>query len=208
MAADEKRRGDRDSEFGEAVVAGSGERPEPGDIVIDPDTNIAPEPLVGDDASTPLEEEEPEGNIPPCPLWAMKARRHTQWHLLASSERHARLRLVLGGGNETLYVIDDGRHHATIGRRVASLPGVCEYCLIGRVSREQLAALQDGLSPLRSAFDQAAELTLCGVAEEEDVASSNIFDVARYNSADEIPIDYRPGSPALRLSDDLEITVD
>ena len=76
-------------EWGEAVPASSG-RPKPGDIITESGLAMAPGPLVGHDVSTPLEEDEPEHTIPPAPLWAMKERRHTQWHLLPVHERHDR----------------------------------------------------------------------------------------------------------------------
>jgi hypothetical protein len=68
-------------EWGKAVPATSGP-PKPGDIITESGSAIAPEPLVGHDVSTPLDEDEPEHTIPPGPLWAMKERRHIQWHLL------------------------------------------------------------------------------------------------------------------------------
>ena len=73
-------------EWGEAVPIASG-TPKPGDIITQSGLAIAPEPLVGHDVSTQLEEDEPERTIPPGPLWAMKERRHIQWHLLPAHER-------------------------------------------------------------------------------------------------------------------------
>ena len=46
----------------------------------------------------------------------MKARRHTQWHLLPSSERHERLRETLGPDGAELYAIDDGRQQGSKNR--------------------------------------------------------------------------------------------
>jgi hypothetical protein len=195
---------ENDEDYGEAVS--SGERPHPGDIIMDGDAVIAPEPLVGRDESTPLEEDEPEGVIPDAPLWAMKDRRHIQWHLLPHGERHDRIREVIGSDDSIVYVIDDGRHHAMVGRVIGASPSGVRYCLVGRVSRESLAALQ-GASGTTDAFGSAAELVLCGVVEEEDVASSNVFDVDRYESADEIPADYLPGMPFHHFSTDLEILI-
>ena len=127
---------------GRAVESGTGARPHPGDIVIDRDLGVAPEPLVGSDASTALEEDEEETSIPSGPLWVMKARRHTQWHLLPSSERHERLRETLGPDGAELYAIDDGRHHVMIARLVGSTGGDVEYVLGARLSRADFAALQ------------------------------------------------------------------
>src|ERR1700743_2355685 len=82
--------GEKAHEWGEAVPASAG-HPKPVDIIIDPTFAVAQEPLVGHDVSTPLEEDEPEHTIPPGPLWAMKERRHIQWHLVPAHARHERL---------------------------------------------------------------------------------------------------------------------
>jgi hypothetical protein len=183
-------------EWGQAAPASSGP-PKPGDIITKSGSAIAPEPLVGHDVSTPLDEDEPEHTIPRGPLWAMKERRHIQWHLLPAHERHERIRECLEADDYTLYCIDDGRHHAMIG---------CEYTLLGRISRERYEELRDEVVPLANCFETATEIQLCGVAVEEDIRSSNIFDVATYESVDQVPGDYRPGSPFHHFRQDLEIT--
>ena len=193
-------------EWGEAVVASPDTRVEPGDIVIDPDLTIPPEPVVGDDVSTPLEEDEPEGSIPPNPLWAMKDRRHVQWHLLPSHERHERIRTSLGSGDELVYIIDDGRGHVMLGRVVGTSPSGCTYSLIGRLSHEDYERLQRHESALSTSFDSATEIVLCGVVSEQGTLSSNVFDVARYDSIADVPSEYRPGAPVQQLTEDLEIT--
>lgn len=197
---------DRPHEYGEAVAESDTAHPLPGDIVVGPESSVMPEPLVGRAESTPLEDDEPEGTIPPSPLWAMKDRRHIQWHLLPHHERHERIRAVLGEADGTVYVIDDGRHHISVGRRIGS-SAECEYCLIGRLPIERYEQLASGAVPALDAFDGADELTVCGVAAEEGVASSNVFDVARYDAPGDIPRAYRPGAPYLQLKGDLEITL-
>jgi hypothetical protein len=192
-------------EWGEAVPASAG-HPKPGDIIIDPSFSVAQEPLVGHDVSTPLEEDEPEHTIPPSALWAMKERRHIQWHLLPVHERHDRIRECLEADNYTLYCIDDGRHHAMIGRQIGVSPNACEYTLLGRISRQRYEELRDEVVLLANCFDTATELRLCGVAIEEDIRSSNVFDVAVYDSIDDVPEDYRPGSPFQHFKKELEIT--
>ena len=181
----------------------AGGPPRPGDIIL-PGGLVASEPLVGSGASSPLEEDEPEGTIPPCPLWAMKQRRHIQWHLLPSHDRHDRIRDVVGTGDDTVYVIDDGRHHVMLGRRVGEAQAEVEYCLLGRVEHEVYDELRQGRLPLANAFDGAHELALCGVAVEEDIRSSNIFDVERYASIDDVPAEYRVGASFLNLEEDLD----
>jgi hypothetical protein len=199
------RENDKVHEWGQAVPASSGP-PKPGDIIIDPDLTVAPEPLVGHDVSTPLDEDEPEHTIPPGPLWAMKERRHIQWHLLPAHERHERIRECLEADDYTLFCIDDGSHHAMIARRVGDSPSGCEYTLIGRISRQRYEELRDEVVPIASSFETATEMRLCGVAVEEDIRSSNIFDVAIYESIDDVPADYRPGAPFHHFRQDLEIT--
>jgi hypothetical protein len=199
--------GEEVHEFGRAV-SGSSSPPKPGDIITtDSGRPISPGPLVGQDVSTPLDEDEPEHTIPPAPLWAMKERRHIQWHLLPEHERHERIRECLEADDYTLYCIDDGRHHAMIGRVVGSSPSSCQYTLIGRIERGRYEQLRDEVVPIESGFDTATELRLVGVAVEADIRSSNIFDVAVYDSLDEVPDDYRPGSPFHHFRQDLEITM-
>jgi hypothetical protein len=197
--------GEQVHEWGEAVPASAG-HPKPGDIIIDPTFAVAQEPLVGQDVSTPLEEDEPEHTIPRGALWAMKERRHIQWHLLPAHERHDRIRECLEADNLTLYCIDDGRHHAMIGRQIGVSPNGCEYTLLGRVSRQRYEELRDEIVLLVNCFDTATELRLCGVAIEEDIRSSNVFDVAVYDTIDDVPDDYRPGSPFHHFKQELEIT--
>jgi hypothetical protein len=169
---------------------------------------MVPEPIVGPDVDSPLGGDEPEGLIPPSPLWAMKDRRHTHWHLLPSHERHDRLRQRVGEGDETVYAIDDGRHHVTLGRRVGVSPDSCEYCLVGRVELGHYEELLTGVVAVATAFDEADELVLCGVVAEDEVLAANVFDVDRYDDVSQVPRDYLPGSPYITFPEDLEITVD
>jgi hypothetical protein len=95
-----------------------------------------------------------------------------------------------------------------IGRRVGARAAGSEYCLIGRAPRERYDDLARGsLAPAAIFFD-ASELRLCGVVVAESVLSSNVFDVARYESGSGIPERYLPGSPFIEFEADLEITVD
>jgi hypothetical protein len=197
--------GEQDHEWGEAVSASAG-HPKPGDIITQSGLAIAPEPLVGHDVSTPLDEDEPEHTIPPAPLWAMKDRRHIQWHLLPAHERHERIRECLDADDYTLYCIDDGAHHAMIGRLIGESPNGCQYTLLGRVTRERYEELRDEVVLLVNCFDTATEMTLVGVAVEEDIRSSNIFSVANYDSIDDVPDDYRPGAPFHHFPQEVEIT--
>jgi hypothetical protein len=193
--------------WGEAVTPTPSSPARPGDIVLEPGVARLPEPLVGRDESTPLDEE-PEGVVPPCPLWAMKDRRHIQWHLLPAHDRHERVRDCVGSGDEAIYVIDDGRHHVMLGRRVGARDGECEYCLIGRAPRQRYEDLRRHTVRPPDAFADAAEIALCGVVVAESALSSNVFDVTRFDDAADIPLRYRPGAPFIAFEEDLEITVD
>jgi hypothetical protein len=193
---------------GQVVTPSAGEALRPGDLLSHSYEPLGPEPMVGDDVSSAMEEDEPEGTVPPCPLWAMKEHRHIQWHLLPSHERHDRLRVRIGDGDDVLYVIDDGRHHVMLGRRVGEVPGEVEYCLTGRAPRERYEELERRAIPPSGAFAGASELTLSGVAVAADIRSSNIFSVALYDESDEIPAEYLPGSPFQTFREDLEITAD
>jgi hypothetical protein len=201
----DQQQGGEPHEWGEAVPASS-RPPKPGDIITESGLAMAPGPLVGRDVSTPLEEDEPEHTIPPGPLWAMKERRHTQWHLLPDHEKHDRIRECLEADDYTLYCIDDGRHHAVIGRRVGTSPNGCEYTLLGRISRQRYEELRDEVVPVANCFETATEMQLCGVVVEEDIRSSNVFTVAMYDGIDDVPEEYRPGSPFRKFTQELEIT--
>ena len=192
------------SDWPSAVPAGEA-KPEPGDIVIDPLLGITPEPLVGDGLANALEHGDADSPIPENPLLAMKERRHTQWSEALGLASHADLRLVIGEGDATVYAIDDGKHHAVIARVVGASPS-CGYALVGRISAKELESLVDGSLATSEAFGPARELGLVGLARVDSVAASNVFDVEVYDSIDEVPLDYRVGSPSLVLPGDLEIT--
>ena len=193
-----------DESFGHAVTPSDGGHLKPGDIIIEPGLSIAPEPLVGHDVSTPLDEDEPEHSIAASLLWAMKDHRHIQWHLLPSHERHDRIRETIGEGANEISVIDDGRHHAMVGRRVGAAAGGVDYCLVGRIRRDDLDGIQ---SNSIGAFVTAEELTLCGVAVESEIASSNIFDVSRFASLEDVPAGYLPGTTFTTFRSPIEITI-
>ncbi len=147
---------------------------------------------------TPLEQDEPEGIIPPSPLWAMKERRHEQLHLFGHP---ARIRVCVGTGDAAVYAIDDGKHHCMIGHRVGATLDGCVYSLVGRVTKDTYEALAAGSIDGKQAFFAAHEIGLSGTAEAPGV--SNVFDVDYYDSGDDIPAEYLPGSPYLEFARDL-----
>jgi len=194
--------------WGEAVAPTPSAPARPGDIVVGGGVVRLPEPMVGGGTSTPLAHHGADGTIPPCPLWAMTEHRHTQWHLLPAHDRHDQLSDHLGSGDAEVYVIDDGRHHVMVGRRVGARGEECEYCLVGRVPRQRYEDLRDQVVAVADAFDGATGITLCGVVTVESVLASNVFDVERYGDAGEVPAEYLPGAPFIAFAEDLEITAD
>ena len=197
----------RDEEWPTAVTAGEGTVPKPGEIVLDPELPYAPEPLVGDGSDNPLEDHDVDGDIPEVPLLALKEHRHTQWSKMLGVGGHLPLRLEIGDGPHAIYAIDDGKHHAVIGRVVATSPS-CSYVLVGRISMDELQSLVDERTSTDAAFDGASELALLGVALVTSVASTNIFTVDRYSDAAEIPADFAVGQGPVVLAADLDINVD
>jgi hypothetical protein len=173
-----------------------------------------PHPLVynpgivgaGDDGtpiteSGPLAEGETEGTIPPNPLWAMKVCRHFQWsHLLA--EQVARIRQMVGAGDEAVAVIDDGHHHCIIGRNVGTTGDGAGYSLVARVTIEQYRALASGTLSPNDVFAQAKGRALYGVVE--DGPASNVFVVGTYPRPEDVPEEYRPGHAPVSFASDLD----
>ncbi len=156
-------------------------------------------PVTAPTDATPLEEDEPEGVIPPSPLWAMKDRRHEQWpHLFGHPSR---IRVQLGEGDAAVYVIDDGKHHCMIGRQVGATVDGCIYSLVARITKETYDALAAGSIDGRGAFLSASEAGLSGTADAPGV--SNIFDVDFYQRPEEIPEEYLPPAAFITFAQDL-----
>ena len=169
-----------------------------GQLHFTPETAATTFPVTAPEDATPLEEDEPEGVIPPSPLWAMKERRHEQWFLFGHPDR---IRACLGEGDAAIYAIDDGKHHCMIGRRVGATLDGCVYSLVARVAKDTYDALASGSIDGRQAFLAATEAGLSGTVEEPGV--SNIFDVDYYQHADEIPDDYLPPARFIEFAQDL-----
>jgi len=169
-----------------------------GQLHFTPESVGSTDPIAAPVDATPLEEDEPEGIVPPSPLWAMKDRRHEQWLLFGHAER---VRLCVGSGDATVYVIDDGKHHRMIGRRVgATLDGVV-YSLVARVDRATADAMISGALSGAEAFARSHEPGL--VATAEGTGLSNLFDVEHYAHPDEIPDEYLPPHPFREFARDL-----
>jgi hypothetical protein len=176
----------------------------------DPAAGFAPrpfatgEPLPEPEDSSPLEEDEPEGTIPPAILWAMKDRRHVQWSEMVGFAPE-RIRDAFGQGDSAVYVIEDGHHHVMLGRQVGTVVDGSQYVLVGRAG----AALHEELFAHRleasSAFDKAEQLTLCGVDIDERDKASDIFVVEVYRDLSAVPDEYLPGHSPIQFSEPLPL---
>lgn len=156
-------------------------------------------PVTAPEDATPLEEDEPEGTVPPSPLWAMKERRHEQWpHLFGHPER---IRAQLGDGDDVIYAIDDGKHHRMLGRRVGATLDGCVYSLVVRVTTDTYEALVAGTIDGRQAFMDGSEAGLSGTVDGPGMA--NVFDVDNYPETTDIPAQYLPPSAFIEFARDL-----
>ena len=162
-----------------------------------PGTEGSTFPVTAPDRSTPLDDE-PEGIVPPNLLWAMKERRHGGIHLFGHPHR---MRVGAGKGDGAVYAIDDGAHHAMIGRRVGATPDGCDYCLVARVDRATWDTVSNGTIDGRQAFLISTEAGISGVVAGDGVA--NVFDADWFESPADIPPEYLPPSPFIDFPDDL-----
>jgi hypothetical protein len=155
-------------------------------------------PVTAPENATPLSEDEPEGIVPPSPLWAMKERRHEQWFHVGHPER---IRACVGEGDAAVYAIDDGTHHCMIGRRVGATLDGCVYSLVARVTHATFDLLAAGSIDGRQAFLDAREANLSGTVDAPGV--SNIFDIDDYGHGGGIPPEYLPPAPFIEFAEDL-----
>lgn len=163
------------------------------------------EPLPEPDQSSPLEEDEPEGTIPSCPLWAMKDRRHVQWSEIVGFPPK-RIRDAFGNGDDTVYLMDDGHHHVVVGRKVGTVRDGCQYALVGRAPITVYETVQAGQLRPSATFDEATDVALCGVDVDENDKASDIFVVQSYGEVSAVPSDYLPGRPSIDFPQPLPIS--
>jgi len=158
----------------------------------------APAPVFAPKKSTRLEEDDPEGLIPPAPLWAMKY--HCHFHLFDRTENKIRQRL--GTGDHALYVIDEGRTHCVVSRIVGASPDDCTYCLVARITMESYDRLTNQEAPIDRAFADARDIAMCAVFETgvED-AASNVSVAESYATIDDVPPDYLSPHPFIDFED-------
>jgi len=149
--------------------------------------------------STPLEAGEPEDEdtIPDAALWVMKYRRHLRLGLHGREDE--RLRAVIGEGDTTAYVIDDGPRHYMVARLVGEDSEGLVYCLVGRIDLAAFELYANLDAPAEDVFADARDLAVCSVFDApEDV--SNVLLIATYRHVDEVPPDYLPPNPFLEFT--------
>ena len=153
--------------------------------------------------SGPLAEGEPEGVIPPSPLWAMKVARHFQWtHLLTGADGPGRIRARVGEGDEALYVIEDGHHHCVVGRHLGRTGDGCQYSLVARVDKTRYEALAAGSVSARDVLALGKGRAVYAVVE--DGPASNVFLVGTFGPGAAIPEEYLPPHPPIEFPADLD----
>jgi len=169
-----------------------------GQLHFEPGTAAGTFPVTAPENPTPLSEDEPEGAVPPSPLWAMKERAHGGIHLFGHPDR---IRAAHGVGDAAVYAIDDGAHHCMVGRRVGQTTDGCVYSLVARAERATWESFVNGSIDGRELFLSSRDAGLSGTVETNGV--SNVFDVDWYESPDDIPAEYLPPSPFITFAEDL-----
>jgi hypothetical protein len=156
----------------------------------------SPTPVFVPKESTPLEEPNDAGVIPPTALWAMKYRRHGRFW----GGAEATIRERYGSGDGTVYVLDDGRKHCVIAREVGTSPDSCTYFLVGEISVASYEELVDNEALAEDIFTGARDVCLCVVYEAVD-AVSNVAVVESFATIEAVPVDYLPPSPAIAFAE-------
>jgi hypothetical protein len=141
--------------------------------------------------STPLQEDATDSSIPAFALWSMKYLRHG--HLFGRAQTE--IRQSIGEGDHVIYVLDDGRNHCLVSRKVGTSPDGCTYCLVARIPIATYDALVAGATA-DSAFAEGRSFSLCAVFEAQD-GVSNVAVSERYDAVDEVPAEYLPPNPPI-----------
>jgi len=122
----------------------------------------------------------------------MKYRRHG--HVFDRAEVEIRERH--GNGDHTVYVIDDGRKHCMVGRKVGTSADGCTYCLVAQITITAYEHLVDDDAAVDDIYADAREPSLLVVYEAEE-AVSNVSLVRTFAGIDEVPVEYLPPGPAI-----------
>ncbi len=150
--------------------------------------------------STPLERDgggpgpERDAVVPPALLWAMRAMKtHGRSHG-DSLDGAERLQTLLGAGDATVAVIEDGDDHCMVARDLGSSPDGCRFVLVARLSRLDVEDVLAGWTEAAGLFALASGFTLCGVFQGD---VSNVIEAADYRHLRDVPAEYLPPSPPL-----------
>jgi hypothetical protein len=141
--------------------------------------------------STPLQEDAADSSIPTFALWSMKYLRHGHLFGRAGTE----IRQSIGEGDHVIYILDDGRNHCLVSRKVGASSDGCTYCLVARIPIATYDELVAGASP-DSSFAEGRSFSLCAVFEAQD-GVSNVAVSERYDAVDEVPAEYLPPNPPI-----------
>lgn len=101
-----------------------------------------------------------------------------------------------GNGDHTVYVIDDGRKHCMVGRKVGTSADGCTYCLVAQITITAYEHLVDDDAAVDDIYADAREPSLLVVYEAEE-AVSNVSLVRTFAGMDEVPVEYLPPGPAI-----------
>lgn len=154
-----------------------------------------PDPVFVPKQSTPLADDRDRGSLPRYALWSMKYLRRS--HLFSRSEME--IRESFGQGLDAVYVMDDGRKHCLISRKVGSDADGSIYCLVAQIPVSAYEQLVHGAPPA-GVFAHAETFSLCSVFDGED-AVSNVTVVESYRNASDVPSEYMPPHPAILFAE-------
>ncbi len=119
-------------------------------------------------------------------------------HLFSHSEME--IRASFGQGDDAVYVMDDGRKHCLVSRRVGSGSEGSTYCLVAQIPVSSYELLVDGAAP-EAIFSAAGAFSLGAVFEAED-AVSDVAVVESERTAAEVPSAYMPPNPPIVFEED------
>jgi hypothetical protein len=179
------------------------------------DERLGPEPAADGGGGAGAGAAGDEGDDARVPSHVELAMENLQHHQARAEPGHEEDPLYcFGSGDATLYAIEDGTKRVIIGRGVGRDAEGCIYCLVGTSSPALLAMLGTGEVAPTEAFHDAAELTLCSVFQADHTPRrhfrltalnrpvSNVVLVQHYKRIQDVPIEYRPGQPFLRFTDE------
>lgn len=156
----------------------------------------SPTPIFEPETSIAFEADDSNGVIPNSALWTMKYKQHGHFFSRAEST----IRLCIGEGDHSVFVMDDGRKHCLVSRKVGTSPDGCTYCLIGQIDMGTFERLVDNESLTDTVFNEAQDLSLCSVFEALQ-SVSNVLEVQSFATFDDVPLEYLPPHRMIEFAD-------